>query len=58
MPHSGSSTSRGIGELRSSDVRNMIGPERAPRLRGRFPQVDHVLGHDPFGKLVAQEEQL
>ena len=44
-------------EIAGSDVGNVIGKERSPRLRRRFPDADHVLGHGPFRNVVAQQEQ-
>ena len=41
-------------EVAGSDVGNMVGKKRAPRLRGRFPYADHVLAYRSFGNVVAQ----
>ena len=41
-------------EVAGSDVGNVIGQERSPRLRRRLPAAGHVLGHSPFRSLVAQ----
>ena len=39
------------------DCGHVIGQERPPGLRRRFPSTDHVLGHGPFGDVVAQQSQ-
>jgi len=41
-------------EVDRSELRNMIIQEGPPRLGGRFPTSDHVLGHRGFGNLDAQ----
>ncbi len=42
-------------EVAGGDVGNVIVQKRPPRLRRRFPSADHVLGHGPFGDVVAQQ---
>ena len=44
-------------KVADGDVRNVIVQKRPPGLRRRFPSAEHVLGHGPFGDLVAQQRQ-
>jgi len=44
-------------EVAGGDIGNVIGQECSPRLRGRFTDTDHVLGHSPFRNVVLQQEQ-
>ena len=39
-------------KIAGNDVGSVIGKERSPRLRGRFPRADHILGHGPFSNVV------
>ena len=40
-------------EVAGGDVGKVIGQERSPVLRRRFPSADHVLGHGLFDDIVA-----
>ena len=44
-------------EVAGSDVGDVIGQEGSPSLRRRLPDTNHVLGHGPFGDVVAQQQE-
>ena len=41
-------------EIAGGDIGNVIGQERPPRLRRRFPPADHVFGHGRFSDFMPQ----